>query len=92
MGTSYAAKTRPALARSASDAVTTTAIRRVHAGNYGVYGVRKMHAELNRQGRRVARCTVHRLMRLAALRGVSSDSVGDGCVDHAFGRSRSSGP
>lgn len=29
--------------------------------NYGVYGVRKVHAELDRQGRDVARCTVERL-------------------------------
>ena len=46
-------------------------IEQVHADNYGVYGVRKMHAELNRQGHRVARCTVHRLMRAAGLRGIS---------------------
>ena len=30
-----------------------------------------MHAELNRQGHRVARCTVARLMRTAGLRGIS---------------------
>lgn len=46
-------------------------IRRVHAENYGVYGVRKMHAELNRRGHRIARCTVHRLMRADGLRGLS---------------------
>jgi putative transposase len=43
----------------------------VHAENYGVYGVRKIHAELHRQGHQVARCTVHRLMRAAGLRGIS---------------------
>lgn len=32
----------------------------MHEQNYGVYGVRKVHAELHRQGHRVARCTVHR--------------------------------
>ena len=69
--TYYAAKNRPNSARSASDAATTAVIRRVHADNYGVYGVRKMHAELNREGHRVARCTVHRLMRLDGLRGIS---------------------
>ena len=42
----------------------------MHADNYGVYGVRKVHAELNRQGHRVARCTVHRLMKRAGLRGI----------------------
>jgi putative transposase len=46
-------------------------IERVHAANYGVYGARKVHAELNRQGHRVARCTVERLMRRAGLRGIS---------------------
>jgi len=69
--TYYAAKARPPSARSASDATTTALIKEVHAENYGVYGVRKVHAELNRQGHRVARCTVHRLMRLAGLRGIS---------------------
>lgn len=44
---------------------------RVHKENYGVYGVRKMHAELNRRGHRIARCTVHRLMRADGLRGIS---------------------
>ena len=33
--------------------------------------MRKVHAELNRQDHRVARCTVHRLMRTAGLRGIS---------------------
>ncbi|RCK70406.1 hypothetical protein DT076_07090 [Desertihabitans brevis] len=32
---------------------------------------RKVHAVLHRQGHRVARCTVKRLMRVAGLRGVS---------------------
>jgi uncharacterized membrane protein len=35
--TYYAAKTRPASARSVSDAATTDVIRVVHAENYGVY-------------------------------------------------------
>ena len=69
--TYYAAKTRPPSARAVSDAATTEVIAQVHAENYGVYGVRKVHAELNRQGHRVARCTVHRLMRAAGLRGIS---------------------
>ena len=69
--TYYAAKTRPPSARAVSDAATTEAIGRAHAENYGVYGVRKVHAELNRQGHQVARCTVQRLMRAAGLRGIS---------------------
>jgi putative transposase len=69
--TYYAAKTRSPSARSISDASTTAVIKRVHEDNYGVYGARKMHAELRRQGHPVARCTVQRLMRQAGLRGIS---------------------
>ncbi len=69
--TYYAAKTRPASARAVSDADTTQVIKQVHAQNYGVYGIRKVHAELNRQGHQVARCTVARLMRRAGLHGIS---------------------
>jgi len=38
--------------------------------NFGVYGVDKVWAQLNREGVRVARCTVARLMRELGLRGV----------------------
>jgi len=69
--TYYAARARPPSARSISDAARLETIRQVHADNYGVYGVTKVHAELRRQGHRMARCTVHRLMRGAGLRGVS---------------------
>ena len=69
--TYYAAKCRPPSARSVSDATTTEVIRRVHADNYGVYGVRKVHAELQRRGHQVARCTVARLMRRVGLHGIS---------------------
>ncbi|KAB1927199.1 IS3 family transposase [Micromonospora sp. ALFpr18c] len=48
-------------------------IRRIHAENYGVYGTRKIWHELHRQGVEVARCTVERLMRAAALRGLLRD-------------------
>lgn len=67
----YAAKTRPQSARSVSDAALTAIIGAVHSENYGVYGARKMHAELNRTGHRTARCTVERLMKTAGLRGIS---------------------
>jgi putative transposase len=67
----YAHHARPPSARSVSDAATTTLIERVHAENFGVYGVRKIHAELHRRGHPVARCTVARLMRAAGLRGIS---------------------
>ena len=42
----------------------------MHKENFSVYGARKVHAELARQGHRVARCTVERLMRADGLRGV----------------------
>jgi putative transposase len=67
----YAAKTRPPSLRAVADERHVEVIRQVHADNYGVYGVRKMHAELNRRGHRIARCTVHRLMRAEGLRGIS---------------------
>jgi putative transposase len=69
--TYYAAKTRPPSARSLTDAATTAMIERVHADNFGVYGARKVHAELHRRGHPVARCTVQRLMRTAGLRGIT---------------------
>jgi putative transposase len=69
--TYYAAKTRPPSARSLTDAATTAMIERVHAENFGVYGARKVHAELHRRGHPVARCTVQRLMRTAGLRGIT---------------------
>ena len=42
----------------------------MHRDNFGVYGVDKVWAQLNREGVRVARCTVGRLMRELGLRGV----------------------
>ncbi len=50
----------------------------MHTENYGVYGIRKMHAQLAREGvlsasgqRPVARCTTQRLMKDLGLRGIS---------------------
>ncbi|QTI71294.1 IS3 family transposase [Gordonia polyisoprenivorans] len=42
-------------------------IRTVHADNLGVYGARKVHAELCGKGFGVARCTVDRLMKADGL-------------------------
>ncbi len=66
-----AAKPRPPSARSVSDAVRIVEVERVHRSNYGVYGARKVHAQLRREGHQVAHCTVERLMRAAGLVGVS---------------------
>ncbi len=68
--TYYAARVRVPSARSLRDAELTEAIGRIHQDNYGVYGARKVHATLRREGHQVARCTVERLMRTAGLRGV----------------------
>ncbi|SEN06044.1 putative transposase [Cryobacterium luteum] len=46
-------------------------IRDVHQTNYGVYGVRKVHAQLKRDDHPVARCTVERLLRREGLRGIT---------------------
>ena len=68
--TYYAAKARPPSARAVRDEVVKPEIARVHSDNFGVYGVDKVWAQLNREGTRVARCTVARLMRELGLRGV----------------------
>lgn len=87
----YAAKVRPPSARSASDAARTVEVERVHRTNYGVYGARKVHAQLRREGHQMARCTVERLMRATGLQGVSKRKgpkttvpgpVGDRPADH----------
>ena len=70
--TYYAARVRPASARALSDAGLVPLVAKVHADNYGVYGVRKVWHQLRREGHDdVARCTVERLMRINGLRGVS---------------------
>jgi putative transposase len=45
-------------------------IRRVYEENFQVYGARKVWRQLEREGIRVARCTVERLMRSLGLEGV----------------------
>ena len=54
----YAHRARPPSPRSVTDAATTAVIKDVHSANYAVYGVGKIHAELNRRDYQVARCTV----------------------------------
>jgi putative transposase len=71
--TYYAAKTRPASARSLRDSALTAMIEQIHAENYGVYGARKIWHELHRRDTPVARCTVERLMRESGLRGLLRD-------------------
>ena len=65
-----AAKTRPPSARAVKDELLVPEIARLHAENYGVYGVRKMHALMRRQGWDIGRNQTARLMRIAGVQGV----------------------
>jgi transposase InsO family protein len=66
----YAAKTRPPSARAVADAALCEQISAVHAANYSVYGVRKMHDALRRAGVNIGRDHLARLMRQLGLQGV----------------------
>lgn len=66
-----AAKTRPASGRQLRDEFLIPEITRLHAENYGVYGVRKMHALLKREGWEIGRDQTARLMRLAGVQGIT---------------------
>ena len=65
-----AAKTRPASTRTVRDEMLGGEIVRLHAENYGVYGVRKMHALMRRQGWAIGRDQTGRIMRSRGLAGV----------------------
>lgn len=65
-----AAKSRPASARAISDELLGAEIKRLHAENYGVYGVRKMHRLMRRQGWVIGRDQTGRIMRSLGLRGI----------------------
>nr|WP_187415455.1 IS3 family transposase [Escherichia coli] len=57
-------------ARAQRDDWLKKEIQRVYDGNHQVYGVRKVWRQLLREGIRVARCTVARLMAVMGLAGV----------------------
>ena len=57
------------------DRALETEVRRVWDENKQVYGVRKVWKQLCREGYRVARCTVARLMKQLGLRGVVRGKV-----------------
>ncbi|WP_141846117.1 IS3 family transposase [Lapillicoccus jejuensis] len=73
--TFYEHVSRTPSGRDRRDAMLINEIRRVHAGNYGVYGARKVWLALNREGVPVARCTVERLMRQEGLAGAVRGKV-----------------
>ena len=68
--TYYATGLRPPSQRRLHDEALKPLLRRVHAQHFGVYGVRKLWHQLQREGTAVARCTVERLMRDLGLKGV----------------------
>jgi transposase InsO family protein len=57
-------------ARAKQDEALKIEVKRVFDLNFSVYGVRKVWWQLLREGFRVARCTVARLMRKMGLKGV----------------------
>jgi putative transposase len=67
--TYYAATSRPTSARRLRDEGLKAEIARVHAENFGVYGVEKAWRQLNREGVRIGRDRVARLMRELGLEG-----------------------
>jgi putative transposase len=68
--TYYAARSRPTSARHLRDEELKVEIARVHKENFGVYGIEKVWRQLNREGIRVGRDRVARLMRDLDLEGV----------------------
>ena len=64
-----AAISRPRSDRAISDELIGDEIVRVHAANYSVYGVRKMHAVMRRTGWNVGRDQVGRIMKARSLQG-----------------------
>jgi putative transposase len=68
--TYYAAISRPLSRRRQRDERLKTEIGRVHRENFGVYGIEKVWRQLNREGTRVGRDRVARLMAELGLQGV----------------------
>lgn len=65
-----AVKNRPMSDRAIRDQVLGDEIERLHAENYGVYGVRKMYYLMRRQGWIVGRDQVARVMKTRGVTGV----------------------
>jgi len=73
--TYYAVKQRAPSARALSDAALKPAVERVHAANFGVYGIRKLWRQLRREGHLVGRDRVWRLMQELGIAGVVRGKV-----------------
>ena len=67
--TYWVAKKRPPSARAVRDEELKVRSSAVRSANLEVYGADKIWTQLNREGIRVARCTVERLMRDLGLSG-----------------------
>ena len=57
-------------ARARRDDALRAQIERVHAASFGLYGSRKIWHQMRREGIKVAKCTVERLMRTMGLAGI----------------------
>jgi putative transposase len=85
--TYYAARHRPMGARRTRDEQLKVEIKRVRAENFDVYGADKVWTQLNREGHKVARCTVERLMKDLGLEGArrgrqwKRTTIGDDALD-----------
>jgi len=81
------ARQRDPSKRAVRDQVLLAEICRIYEANYGVYGARKVWWQLQRDGIKVARCTVERLMAKnglqGAVRGKKRTTIGDGQADRA---------
>jgi putative transposase len=90
-------RARPPSAQSVRDDALKVDVDRVWKEHRRVYGADKVWAQLNREGIRVARCTVERLMRHLGIRGVVrgktvrttiGDEAADRPADLSIGSSR----
>jgi putative transposase len=66
----HASERRPRCARALTDASLTERIRQIHERSRGTYGAPRVHAEFRREGVRVGRKRVERLMRSCGLSGL----------------------
>jgi putative transposase len=69
--TYYAAKIRPASARSVRDAMLIPVLVAIWMANYRVYGAHKLWKAARRAGHEIGRDQVARLMKIAGIEGVS---------------------
>ena len=67
----YAWRERPPSTRAVADAAMSARIEAIHRASRQTYGAPRIHAELADEGTHVGRKRVERLMKAAALKGVS---------------------